>query len=208
MPTRKLLFAFITGLASIVSLENATAGNWDTCPRAETGQEAIAACSAIIKAGRETKKNLAIAYSNRGSAYYHTGQIDLAVADYTEALKLNSRAPMAYQGRAAAYFYQGKYDLALPDFDRWELSPKSADAFYSRSTAHQKKGNVAKALADLDKAIRLKPKMVNAYFNRGIIYQDQHNWLAALTNFEKVIALDPNDLEARRRIEEVRKQLN
>jgi len=43
--------------------------------RVENGsdEKQIEACSAIIQAGRETKKNLARAYSHRGTAYSHKG---------------------------------------------------------------------------------------------------------------------------------------
>jgi tetratricopeptide (TPR) repeat protein len=47
-------------------------------------------CTAVIKLGHETQQNLAVAFRKRGNAYYDKGQLDRAIQDFDEAIRLNS----------------------------------------------------------------------------------------------------------------------
>src|SRR3954454_2221850 len=59
------------------------------CLNKETPQAAlIAACTAIIEAARGGASVLAPAYFNRGDAYRAKGEIDNAIADFDNAIKL------------------------------------------------------------------------------------------------------------------------
>ena len=49
----------------------------------------IDGCTAIIQSGREPRDRLATAFDNRGVAYKHKGQYDLALQDYEQAIRLN-----------------------------------------------------------------------------------------------------------------------
>ena len=60
-------------------------------------------CSSIIQSGRESRRNLAIAYYSRGLAYYDKGDDDRAIADYNEALRLDPKYAYAYSSRGLAY---------------------------------------------------------------------------------------------------------
>jgi tetratricopeptide (TPR) repeat protein len=42
----------------------------------------IRSCSALIESGSQTPRTLAIAYNNRGGAYYRKGDYDIAIEDY------------------------------------------------------------------------------------------------------------------------------
>ena len=51
---------------------------------------------------------LALAYNNRGSAYYEAGQVERAFDDYTESIRLNPRLGEAFYNRATAFAVLGK----------------------------------------------------------------------------------------------------
>jgi len=53
-------------------------------------------------------------YSSRGTAYYKQKQYDLAIKDFTEAIRLDPTA-VAYDNREEAYKKKGRYDLAAKD---------------------------------------------------------------------------------------------
>jgi tetratricopeptide (TPR) repeat protein len=54
--------------------------DWDT---------QIRSCTALIQSTTEAKENLAIAFYNRAVAYENRDRYDLAIADYSEAIRLN-----------------------------------------------------------------------------------------------------------------------
>lgn len=66
----------------------------------------------IIKSKREPRRNLAYAYYNRGLAYTRKGDDDRAIADFSTAIKLNSRDAAAYHTRGFSYSRKGDYDRA------------------------------------------------------------------------------------------------
>jgi hypothetical protein len=65
--------------------------DWIVCsgkaPAAQPDKR-VAACTAIIEAGAETPTNLAAAYCSRGVAYQARDQLDRAIADYNESVRI------------------------------------------------------------------------------------------------------------------------
>ena len=66
----------------------------------KTGDASIRACTKIIKSKRLfgkriSKKNLAIAYNNRGWAYKNRGDREKAIADYRKALEIDPSHELA-----------------------------------------------------------------------------------------------------------------
>src|SRR4030095_3902037 len=55
-------------------------------------------------------------YYARANAYSKEGRLDRAVADYTEAIRLDPRYFDAYEGRGWAYDHAGEFDKAIADF--------------------------------------------------------------------------------------------
>lgn len=76
----------------------------------------IRGCSEVIRAGTEAPKNLAVAFNNRGNGYVLSKDYDRAIADYTEAIKLDPNFVTAYNGRAGAYSDAGEVDRAAADY--------------------------------------------------------------------------------------------
>jgi tetratricopeptide (TPR) repeat protein len=61
-----------------------------------------------------------MAYNNRGWAYDKKGDHDKAIAEYTEAIRLDPKDAMAYNNRGWAYRKKGELDKAKQDFDQAE----------------------------------------------------------------------------------------
>src|SRR5215468_3408886 len=85
----KLLAA--AGLVLTTSISVVAAGEKEDCGATGNPDQSIAACARVIADDSETAANRAVAYKNRGNAYYNKKDYDRAIADYSEAIKLDPR---------------------------------------------------------------------------------------------------------------------
>jgi tetratricopeptide (TPR) repeat protein len=104
-----------------------------------------------------SEEQRAIDAYNRGVDHHEKSEVNEAIADYTEAIRLNP-------GFAEAYYNRGilcgrdkdDLDRAIADFgEAIRINPKFVDAYHTRGLASQRKGEQAKAEADFAKAREL-----------------------------------------------------
>jgi tetratricopeptide (TPR) repeat protein len=91
-----------------------------------------------IKEGRTIGyENLSFYYSNRGLANYHSQQLEDALLDYKEAIRLNDQSSENFFNRANVFMSQSQFDEAHKDFDRAvELEPTSAKLYHGKGLAY------------------------------------------------------------------------
>ena len=135
----------------------------------------IKSCTRLILSKRLDKSNLALIYIARGNGYDDGGEIDRAIADYDESIRLNP-------GNSAAYFNRGfvyskskdRLELAVRDFTKAiGLNPGDASAFQSRGITFGKLGQWDRAITDYNQALRLRPDNASSFYNRGIAYDEK-----------------------------------
>ena len=66
-------------------------------------------------------RNMPMAYRNRGDAYRKTEQLDKAIVDYTEAIRLNPKYDDAYYNRGLTYQRKGDKQKAEEDFAKAKM---------------------------------------------------------------------------------------
>jgi lipoprotein NlpI len=143
---------------AMLSTERAAADDTQTCAK-ESGDVAIAACSRAIATGRLSGHDLAVIYDNRAVEYQNKGDLDRAIADYNEAIRLDPEYVTAYRNRARTWNLKGDADNSIADFNQAiKLNPKDAEAFFGRGRTFLGSGALPKALADLNQASELNPK--------------------------------------------------
>jgi tetratricopeptide (TPR) repeat protein len=71
----------------------------------------IKGCSALITADAKD----AIAFYSRGAAYQTKGDLDKAIADYSQAIVLKPDYAAAYENRARAFVDKGDYTRVVDD---------------------------------------------------------------------------------------------
>jgi tetratricopeptide (TPR) repeat protein len=116
--------------------------------------ERIAACTSVLEAGKFGDRGVIRSRFNRAGAYTKKGAFELAVADYTELIRLFPRNPYAYYNRAYSYYQMGELERAIADYGEViGLNPKDQRAYYSRAVSYSKKGDFDLAIADYTRAI-------------------------------------------------------
>ena len=129
-------------------------------------------------------------YFDRAFKKHDAGDFAGSVADYSEALKLNSRDHLAWYNRGLGYYNLGKHSQAISDYTECiRLNPEYINAYYNRGLARSKNGDAAGALADYNETLRRNPQYVNAYRARGIIYEDNGDFAKAIADYSRYIEL-------------------
>jgi hypothetical protein len=70
------------------------------------------------------------------------------------------------------------------------------NAYYSRGSIQNDKGNLNSAIEDLDKAIDLDNKYFEAYFKRAVIKQKLKNFVGAIQDYNKALELKADFIDA------------
>ena len=88
---------------------------------------------------------------------------DKAIADYTEAIRLDPKFAQAYNNRGGTYYGKGEFDKAIADFsEAIRLNPKYAHAYYNRGLVYSKQGENRKADEEFARAKELGYTAVSA----------------------------------------------
>ena len=122
---------------------------------------------------------------NQGTAYLNQGEYDRAIANYTEAIRLDPKYATAYMKRAETYRLKGDFDRAVAESTeaiRW--------AYFNRGEAYRLKGEYDQAISDYSEAIRLSPKYVRAYRGRGIAYEKKGERVMAEADYGEANRLE------------------
>jgi tetratricopeptide (TPR) repeat protein len=181
-----------TALAAAVS-PAAAQSDGPVCIKPPTPEVGVAACTRLIRSGRFTGHKLSVAYHNRGFFLRLMGDLDRAIADYDQAIRLHASDANYYVNRGFALNRRGDDDRALADFDRAiRLNPKVAVAYINRGNIYYNKGEYDRALPDFEQAIRLDPNNASAYTNRGSIMSKRGDDDRALADHDRAIRLNPN----------------
>ncbi|MDP1837443.1 MAG: tetratricopeptide repeat protein [Reyranella sp.] len=167
------------------------------CYGEATPARTIQGCDAVIRWARETPRDTGTAFYNRGLALAATGQLDRAIQDYGQAIRLKPDLADAYNNRGIAWRLKGDDARALEDFDQaLRLKSDDVDALYNRGLALMGLGQYDKAIAGFDAALRLKPDDVDAVAARGMAWLRKGDSGRALQDFDQVLGVRPGNVIA------------
>jgi tetratricopeptide (TPR) repeat protein len=120
------------------------------------------------------------------------GDLDRAIADFDEAVRLAPRNSDIYRYRARDLGRMGRWDRALADYDRAiRLDPNNPALFHDRALALQHKGELDEALVDFDRAVRMSFRDAEVYSDRGAAWLAKGSYDRALADFNQALKLDP-----------------
>src|SRR5215470_2695496 len=106
----------------------------------------LMALATILILAAPVAANDADDYSNRGLKWLSKNEYDKAIADFTEALKLEPKRLTAYFNRGIAWFQKKEYDKAIADYTEViKLDPKFIRAYINRGVARFRNNQSDKA---------------------------------------------------------------
>jgi len=130
----------------------------------------------------------------RGYSHDAMGDYERAIADNTEAIRLDPDYAIAYNNRGNAYNELGDYERAIADYtEAIRLNHVYAYAYNGRGYAYNELGDYEWAIADYTEAIRLNPGYADAYNSRGNAYYRLGDHEQAIADYTEAIRLDPDD---------------
>jgi len=139
--------------------------------------------------------NTTLPWGNRANYYRDSGQLQLALNDYTERIRLDPNKPEPFNSRGKLYFNstdRSLWPLAKADYERASaLEPDNAEYLTNLGAIYAKMGDGNNALSNFSKAITRNPNHAVAYLNRSIIYQQQGNYSGALSDIQTYIKFNP-----------------
>ena len=139
----------------------AAADDGKTCHNGK-GDTALAACDRAIASKQATGLDLAKLHTSRGVERKRKGDIDGAIADYTEAIKLNPRDPFAFNNRANARRDKGDLPGAIEDYTTaLAIDPGYTAVYVNRGMLRERMKDIAGARADYEAALARPPKYAN-----------------------------------------------
>lgn len=195
--------ALIAGVLALglVGAPARAASDLETCFATDIPVEAldrIGACSRALDGGL-SGEDLGKARFFRGVAYSQMAQTDLAIVDFTEALKTDAQNVDLWLARSQAHFQKRQHDLAMLDLaEAIKLKPDNAVAHDLMGKNHFMLGNFELAIQFFDKAIDLDSNFYNAYINRATTYYRENKLDLAMKDVNAAyLMLPPGDTRGR-----------
>lgn len=186
---------FLAGGLILVTAQHVRADAVLDCARGRDGAARIRACGEVIKGAQFATEQKAAAFRNRAHQRSNAGALEQAIADYTEAIKLEPGNAGAYAGRANARLTSGDLAGAVTDYDAaLKIAPQSASsAMYLNGRGHARlvNGQTELAIADFTEAIRLNPKSAAALNNRALAYRKKGDLALAVQDYTAAIGINP-----------------
>ena len=123
----------------------------------------------------KTAPQTAGTFLDRGILFASRGDYEMAITDFTAALRIDPNSAQIYTERGIAYSDKGNYDRAIADYSQAiRLAPNYAIAYINRGITYGIKRDWNRAIADYEAALRLDPnnadykqRLENARKSRG-----------------------------------------
>ena len=104
-----------TGRALGLNPQGAPDADFQACEKA-SGDQGIAACDRAIASGKFTGRNLSYLHNDRGFLQMQKGELDQALVDLDEAIRIDASNFFAFWNRGAVYGAKSDFDRAQADF--------------------------------------------------------------------------------------------
>ncbi|MCP4375491.1 MAG: tetratricopeptide repeat protein [bacterium] len=176
----------IIAVAVVLSLSTLVQADKDADKRAVANSKLdnktrLAACERLLAIDELPKTERAWVLTKRGIINRHMKKYDAALADFTQAEKLNPDYYLIYRYRGWVYHDTKKNAESEAAFTKAiKLSPGNAWSHYMRGRVRVRQKKYADAIKDYDRALELSPRYSSAYSARARIHLHLKDYAKAI----------------------------
>ncbi|QHI37684.1 Photosystem I assembly protein Ycf3 [Kordia antarctica] len=139
-------------------------------------------------------------YINRGLSYDRLRKYDLAITDFTEAIKRDSADLASFIDRGLSKMHAGYLEKAKEDYQYVVTQNNNHSmmeaALYWLARIHSSEGNYEEVVKNCDQYLKINPKDYEVHFIRGTANDMLGAFEESIKDYTKVIELKPNIKEA------------
>lgn len=136
-------------------------------------------------------------YVRRGNIYLDTGKFDEAIADFTEANRLDPGNEWTLAGRGLAYVWKREFDKAAKDFAAADaIDADNVAVQRGRALLAESKGDFDQAIAGYSRSLLKDPDNVFAKAHRASSLLEKGKPDEALKDLDEILKRDPSNLAA------------
>lgn len=129
----------------------------------------------------------------QGTAALKQRDYDIAIAKFSDAIRLAPNDSEAWGKRGEAYAAKGKSDNAVADCAQAvKLAPSSSEAYVRCGYVYFHTNDFERAIEASSAAIKLDPRHSSAYSSRGLSYSEIGQTDRAISDYDTAIQLDPS----------------
>jgi protein O-mannosyl-transferase len=140
----------------------------------------------------------AMAYDSLGNVRIAQRRYNEAIAQFSEALRLNPNYADAHNDLGVALQQEGDREHAMEHFRiAIRLQPDHGRAHYNLSVLLDDLGNSDEALLELQTARRLMPERAEIPYKLGLLLSNRGRYAEACANFSEALRLKPDFEQAR-----------
>jgi tetratricopeptide (TPR) repeat protein len=138
-----------------------------------------------------------MAHHNLGLALEEKGQIDEAIRQCQETIRLKPDYAEAHNNLGFALVKKGLEDEAISQYQQaLRLKPDYLKAHNNLAKVLEKKGLEDEAISQYQQALRLKPDNPNAHINLGIVLEKKGLEDEAISQYQQALRLKPDYADA------------
>lgn len=158
---------------------------------ADSVEQVTALVEQVSLALKQNPKDTALLIK-RGDLYFQLREFEQAIADYSDAIELDSKADEAYFGRGMALGRFGQIREGIKDLSVYiERHPNDSRAYTKRGVRYLWIDEISNAEQDFTKAIALNPDNAEAHDDLGVIHARRGEYETALKHFNATVSIDP-----------------
>ena len=185
-PISAAAFFLIAGSAFAASLRD-----WTDCKQDGDAERSIAGCTRVL-ADKTKRRRTAPSPRQPRLCLRQEADHERAIADYSEAIKLDPGQAFTYNNRGYAFDRQDDYGRAIADYtEALRIDPDYAFAYKNRGRAYEKTEDYAQAIADYSEALRIDSDDAFAYHGRGQAHYGKGDYDQAIADYNEALRLNP-----------------